>query len=138
MVSPMLWKRPLLMDLADLTEVESSQLIADIRSRLLELDVSGTGRGDMKAPTLLDHIEALTQAFDEAWESIASTIDPASVENARRSLADAIVAHADLLGTADLSALKAEALASFSFDHGRDSRFQPAKGYASTIWFRKA
>ena len=62
---------------------------------------------------ILDHLEALMHAFDEAWASIAPTIDPASVENARQSLADAIIAHASMLGTDDLAALKAAALASF-------------------------
>ena len=62
---------------------------------------------------LLDQLEALEHVFDEAWASIAPTIDPASVENARQSLADAIIAHASTLGTDDLAALKAAALASF-------------------------
>ena len=62
---------------------------------------------------LLDQLEALEHVFDEAWASIAPTIDPASVENARQSLADAIIAHAGTLGTDDLAALKAAALASF-------------------------
>jgi hypothetical protein len=47
-------------------------------------------------------------------ECIAPTIDFASVEYARQSLADAIIAHACTLGTDDLVALKAAALASFS------------------------
>ena len=66
------------------------------------------------ARKLRDHLEGLMRVFDEAWESIESTIDPASVENARQSLADAIIAHASTLGTDDLAALKAAALASFS------------------------
>ena len=65
------------------------------------------------ARNLQDHLEALMQAFDEAWASIAPTIVPASVENARQSLAEAIIAHANTLGTDDLAALKAAALASF-------------------------
>ena len=65
------------------------------------------------ARDLRDHLEALMHVFDEAWASIAPTIDPASVENARQSLADAIIAHASTLGTDDLAALKAAALASF-------------------------
>jgi hypothetical protein len=48
-------------------------------------------------------------AFDEAWASIAPTIDPASAKNARQSLADAIMAHASTLGTDDFAALKAAA-----------------------------
>ena len=66
---------------------------------------------------LRDHLEVLMHAFDEAWASIAPTIDPASVENARQSLADAIIAHASTLGTDDLAALKAAALASFRKRH---------------------
>jgi hypothetical protein len=65
------------------------------------------------ARKLRDHLEALMHAFDEAWASIAPTINPASVESARQSLADAIIAHASTLGTDDLAALKAAALASF-------------------------
>ena len=65
------------------------------------------------ARNLRDHLEALKRAFDEAWASIAPTINPASVENARESLADAIVAHANTLGTDDLATLKTAALASF-------------------------
>lgn len=65
------------------------------------------------APFKPDVIKALTQAFDEAWASIAATIDPAAVENARLRLAHAIIAHAVLLGTGDLKALKAAALSSF-------------------------
>jgi hypothetical protein len=68
----------------------------------------------MEGRNLLDHVVALLHAFDEAWGSIAPTIDPASVKNARRRLADAIIAHASTLGTDDLAALKAAALASFS------------------------
>ena len=68
----------------------------------------------MEAQNLLDHVVALADAFDEAWASIAPTIDPASVKNARRSLAHAIIAHASTLGTDDLAALKAAAIASFS------------------------
>jgi len=64
------------------------------------------------APFTPDVIKALTQAFDEAWASIAPTIDPAAVENARLSLAHAIIAHAGLLGTSDVQALKAAALSS--------------------------
>ena len=60
-----------------------------------------------------DHLNILMRVFDEAWASIAPTINPASVENARESLADAIIAHASTLGTDDLAALKAAALASF-------------------------
>ena len=62
---------------------------------------------------LRDDLDVLMHVFDEAWASIAPTIDPASVENARQSLADAIIAHASTLGTDDLAALKAAALASF-------------------------
>ena len=65
------------------------------------------------ARNLRDHLEVLMHVFDEAWASIAPTIDPAFVENARESLADAIIAHASTLGTDDLAALKAAALASF-------------------------
>jgi hypothetical protein len=65
------------------------------------------------APFKPDVIKALTQAFDEAWVSIAPTIDPAAIENARLSLAHAIIAHSGLLGTNDLEALKAAALSSF-------------------------
>ena len=65
------------------------------------------------ARNLRDHLEALKRAFDEAWASIAPTINPASVENARERLANAIVAHANTLGTDDLATLKAAALASF-------------------------
>jgi hypothetical protein len=65
------------------------------------------------ARNLRDHFEALMHAFDEAWASLAPTIDPASVESARQSLAEAIIAHANTLGTDDLAALKAAALASF-------------------------
>ena len=64
------------------------------------------------APFKPDAIKALTQAFDEAWASIATTFDPAAVANARLSLAHAIIAHAALLGTGDLEALKAAALSS--------------------------
>ena len=70
-------------------------------------------QGEDMARYLLDQLEALEHVFDEAWASIAPTIDPASVENARQSLADAIIAHASTLGTDDLAALKAAALASF-------------------------
>ena len=52
-------------------------------------------------------------ANDEAWASIAPAVDPASVENARQSLAGAIIDHASTLGTDDLAALEAAALASF-------------------------
>jgi hypothetical protein len=62
---------------------------------------------------LRDQREALMDVFDEAWASIAPTIDPASVENTRQSLADAIIDHASTLGTNDLVALEAAALASF-------------------------
>jgi hypothetical protein len=62
---------------------------------------------------LLDHVEALLCAFDEAWASIAPAIDLASVENARLNLADAIIAHVSTLRTDDLATLKAAALASF-------------------------
>jgi hypothetical protein len=48
---------------------------------------------------LREHLEALMHAFDEAWASIAPSIDPASAENARQNLADAIIAHASTLGT---------------------------------------
>jgi hypothetical protein len=50
---------------------------------------------------------------------IALTTDPASVEYAWQSLADAIIAHASTLGTDGLAALKAAALASFrsGFEH---------------------
>ena len=65
------------------------------------------------APFKPDVIKALTQAFDEAWASIAATIDPAAVENSRLRLAHAIIAHAGLLGTSDLEALTAAALSSF-------------------------
>jgi hypothetical protein len=65
------------------------------------------------APFTPDAIKALTQAFDEAWASIAATVDPAAVENSRLRLAHAIIAHAGLLGTGDLEALKAAALSSF-------------------------
>ena len=65
------------------------------------------------APFKPDIIKALKQAFDEAWASIVHSIDPTTVENARLSLAHAIVAHAGLLGTEDLAAPKAAALASF-------------------------
>jgi hypothetical protein len=50
-------------------------------------------------------------ALDEAWASIALTIDPTSVENGRQSLVDAIIANANTLGTDDLAALKAASLA---------------------------
>ena len=65
------------------------------------------------ARNLRDHFEAAVHVFDEAWASIAPTIDPASVENARQSLAAAILTHANTLGTDDLAALKAAALTSF-------------------------
>ena len=65
------------------------------------------------ARNLRDHLEALMLVFDEAWAGIAPTIDPASVDNVRKSLAEAITAHANTLGTDDLAALKAAALASF-------------------------
>jgi hypothetical protein len=65
------------------------------------------------APFKADVIKALKQAFDEAWASIVHSIDPAAVENARLGLAHATIAHAGLLGTDDLAALKAAALASF-------------------------
>ena len=55
----------------------------------------------------------LKRAFDEVWSLIAPSVDPASVENARLSLAHAIVAHAGLLGTENLEALKAAARAGF-------------------------
>jgi hypothetical protein len=53
------------------------------------------------------------RTFDEAWGSIAATIEPASVENARLSLAHAIIARAAAHGLGDLSALMAAALAAF-------------------------
>jgi hypothetical protein len=65
------------------------------------------------APFKLDIIKALKQAFDEAWPSIVHSIDPTTVENARPSLAHAIVGHAGLLGTDDLAALKVVSLGSF-------------------------
>ena len=65
------------------------------------------------APFKADVIKALKQAFDEAWASIVHSIDPAAVENARLGLAHSTIAHAGLLGTDDLAALKAAALASF-------------------------
>lgn len=75
---------------------------------------------DMEARKLLEAapfgpsaIEALKQTFDEAWGSIAASIEPAFVENTRLSLAHAIIAHAAVHGFADLSALKAAALGVF-------------------------
>ena len=65
------------------------------------------------ARNLRNHLEALKRAFDQAWASIAPTLDPACIENARESLAEAIGAHANTLGTDDLATLKAAALASF-------------------------
>ncbi|MFZ0850626.1 MAG: hypothetical protein WAO08_15625 [Hyphomicrobiaceae bacterium] len=62
---------------------------------------------------LRDDLDVLMHVFDEAWASIAPTIDPASVETALESLAEAIIAHASTLGTDDLAVLKAAALASF-------------------------
>lgn len=81
----------------------------------------GGGHGDdMEAQKLLDAapfeasaIKALKRAFDEVWSLIAPSVDPASVENARLSLAHAIVAHAGQLGTENLEALKAAARAGF-------------------------
>jgi hypothetical protein len=58
-------------------------------------------------------IEAIKQTFDEAWGSIAATIEPARVENTRLSLAHAIIAHAAVHGFDDLSALKTSALGVF-------------------------
>jgi len=46
------------------------------------------------------------RTFDEAWGSIAATIEPACVENARLSLAHAIIARAAVRGLGDLSALR--------------------------------
>ena len=65
------------------------------------------------APFEPSAIETLKQTFDEAWESIAASIEPACVENARLSLAHAIIAHAAVHGLGDLSALKVAALAAF-------------------------
>jgi hypothetical protein len=65
------------------------------------------------APNLRDHLEILKHTSMKLGASIAPTIDPASVEIAREGLAEAIVAHANTLGTDDLAALKAAALASF-------------------------
>jgi hypothetical protein len=69
----------------------------------------------MEAQKLLDAapygpetLEALKQALDEAWASIAFTIAPDLVENTRLSLAHAIVAHAGLNN--DCETLKAAAL----------------------------
>ena len=73
------------------------------------------------ARNLRDHLEIVMHAFDEAWASVAPTIDPASVETARESLAEAIIAHANTLGTDDLAALKAAAIASFRKWHPRPS-----------------
>jgi hypothetical protein len=74
----------------------------------------------MEAQKLLDAapfepsaVKVLKQAFDEAWLCIALAVDPASVENARMSMAHAIIAHAGRLGANDVEALKAAALASF-------------------------
>jgi hypothetical protein len=66
----------------------------------------GTAKLLDAAPFKPDIANALKQAFDEAWASIVRSIDPTTVENARLSLAHALVAHAGLLGTDVLAALK--------------------------------
>jgi hypothetical protein len=60
------------------------------------------------APIEPSVIEALKQTVDEAWASIAPTIETTCIENPRLSLAHAIIAHAPLHGFGDWSALKAE------------------------------
>ena len=55
-------------------------------------------------------VTALKQVFDEAWASLAPTVDPADVEIASLGLAHAIVAHASVLGTDDLEAVKTAAI----------------------------
>ncbi len=68
----------------------------------------------MEARKLLrDVVKVLAQAFDEAWVSIAHTVEPARAKKVKSSLARAIVAEARGRAPKDYQALKTAALVSF-------------------------
>ena len=68
----------------------------------------------MEARKLLrDVVKVLAQAFDEAWASIAHTVEPARAKKVKSSLARTIVAQARGRAPKDHQALKIAALKSF-------------------------
>src|SRR5262245_64182486 len=68
----------------------------------------------MEARKLLrDVVKVLAQAFDEAWASIAHTVEPARAKKVKSSLARVIVAQAKGRAPKDHRVLKTAALASF-------------------------
>lgn len=63
------------------------------------------------APYEPDAVKMLGRVFDDAWATIASTIKPDAVTNARIRLAHVVLAHYALHKTSDR--LKAAAIAAF-------------------------
>lgn len=77
----------------------------------------------MEARKLLrDVVKVLAQAFDEAWASIAHTVEPARAKKMKSSLARAIVAQNGGRAPKDHHGLKTAALASLQKRLGRAPR----------------
>ena len=77
----------------------------------------------MEARKLLrDVVKVLAQAFDEAWASIAHSVEPARAKKVKSNLARAIVAQARGRAPKDCRALKTAALVSFQKQLGRAPR----------------
>ena len=77
----------------------------------------------MEARKLLrDVVNVLARAFDEAWASIAHTVEPARAKKVKSSLARAIVAQARGRAPKDYRALKTAALVSFQARSGQAPR----------------
>ena len=77
-----------------------------------------------------DALQAISQAFDEAWQEIAGNIgsDPQDIEAARIRLADAVLSIADE-DSRDVEVLKRAALLRLALDYHRrdDLRFAGGK-----------
>jgi hypothetical protein len=71
---------------------------------------------------LRDVVKVLAQAFDEAWASIAHTVEPGRAKKVKSSLAREIVAQTGGRAPKDYQALKTAALVSFQKRLGRAPR----------------
>ena len=84
---------------------------------------SGPNEDEREARKLLrDVVKVLAHAFDEAWASIAHTVEPAHAKKVKSSLARAIVAEARGRAPKDHQALKTAALVSFQMRLGQAPR----------------
>jgi uncharacterized membrane protein len=84
---------------------------------------SGPNEDEREARKLLrDVVKVLAHAFDEAWASMAHTVEPAHAKKVKSSLARAIVAEARGRAPKDHQALKTAALVSFQMRLGQAPR----------------